>query len=87
MENENKLKGIEPLALFERVWNGKKTLLFVLCIGLVVGLIISWSIPTAYSTVVKIVPDKSTVENSNFITDIVKSRPFLLRFWNFEVNN
>lgn len=85
MENTNKLKGIEPLVMFEKVWNSKKKLLFILCIGWVVGMIISWSIPTAYTTIVKIVPDKSTIENSNFISDIVKSRPFLLDFWDFKV--
>lgn len=85
MENENKLKGLDPLTMFEKVWNGKKKLLLVLCIGLIVGLLISWSIPTAYSTIVKIVPDKSTIENSNFISDVIKSKPFLLKFWDLKV--
>ncbi len=85
MENTNKLKGIDPLVMFGKVWNSKKKLLLILCIGWVVGMIISWSIPTAYTTIVKIVPDKSTIENSNFISDIVKSRPFLLDFWDFKV--
>ena len=61
MENTNKLKGIDPLVMFGKVWNSKKKLLLILCIGWVVGMIISWSIPTAYTTIVKIVPDKSFI--------------------------
>ena len=86
MNREQKLKGIDPLIMFEQVWTNKKKLLLIICIGVVVGLIVSWSIPTAYTTTIKIVPDQSTIDNSNFISDIVKSKPFLLNFWSLEVS-
>ena len=68
MNREQKLKGIDPLVMFEQVWTNKKKLLLIICIGAVVGLIVSWSIPTAYTTTIKIVPDQSTIDNSNFIS-------------------
>lgn len=86
MMEEKKLNGIEPLFMFGKLWNNKKSLLLIMIIGLVIGLVISWSIPTTYSTEVRLVPDKSTLENSNFISDVVKSKPFLLGFWTMKVS-
>ena len=66
--------------------SNKKSLLLIMIVGLVIGFVISWSIPTTYSTEVRLVPDKSTLENSNFISDVVKSKPFLLGFWTMKVS-
>ena len=66
MNREQKLKGIDPLIMFEQVWTNKKKLLLIICIGVVVGLIVSWSIPTAYTTTIKIVPDQSTLKSATY---------------------
>lgn len=86
MMREEKLKGFDPFAMFGKIWGNRRRLLVWMLVGLVVGFIISWSIPTTYSTVIKVVPDKSTIESSNFISDVIKSRPFLLAYWDMKVS-
>jgi uncharacterized protein involved in exopolysaccharide biosynthesis len=60
MEEKNNIAGekeIDLLALANKIWANKKFILKALGIGLVIGLIVAFSIPKEYTTMVVLVPD------------------------------
>lgn len=57
MEMENKEKEIDIIALMHTVWGRRRLLIKWGCVGLVAGVIIAFSIPKQYVTIVKIAPE------------------------------
>lgn len=63
--NITEQKEIDLLALAKKVWANKKFILKVLGIGLVIGLIVAFSIPKEYTTTVILTPESKSSTSGN----------------------
>ena len=61
IENEHE---IDPFELVHKVWAGRKLILKVCCAAVVIGLVISFSIPKEYTTAVTLAPEASGKSNA-----------------------
>ncbi len=67
-ENKNNIveeKEIDLLALANKIWVNKKFILKALGIGLVIGLIVAFSIPKEYTTTVILTPESKSTTSGN----------------------
>ncbi|NDV96095.1 chain-length determining protein, partial [Dysgonomonas sp. 521] len=56
-ENKEEEKEIDLMELAQKLWANKKFIIKVCLIGLVVGLIVAFSIPKEYTTTVVLMPE------------------------------